>query len=569
MERIGQLLMNLGSNAAPVILLLAELLLAVILLAGFVRLAAKRRRGKEKSRGKAAYYDMIQEASGSAHIVVRRSDDCPVFVSDNFEKILGISRESVLSDLELLRSKIGWRRFSQKYNAWDGRSRLTWEFVLADSDGRKGNVDFRMSVNRSKDERYELFSFVDISEEKLRVSQIEKKLKEEEEASESKTAFLSKMSHEIRTPMNGIIGMTNLAMARLEPSHPAYAYLTKSEEASGYLLSLINDILDMSRIEAGKMELEKKEFDIYALGDNLRNMFQKNVEAKGVKFFVDYYDFDVRYLIGDELRISQVVINLLSNAVKFTEKGEIRVTFRQMYRKGDMIKLMIRVNDTGKGMESDFISRIFRPFEQETVSVAKKYGGSGLGMAIVDQIVRLMGGEIVIDSIPGKGSDFKIFISLSVAKDQERERDVKTEVSVEETEEFSYEGRRILLAEDNELNAEIAVGVLEMEGADVEVAANGQEAVEKFVSHPAGYYDFILMDIQMPVMDGRSAARMIRSMDREDAKDILIFALSADAFVEDQRLSREIGMNGHFAKPINFDEMRVEIGKIVKERECV
>lgn len=323
----------------------------------------------------------------------------------------------------------------------------------------------------------------------------------------------------------------------------------------------------MSRIEAGKIELENKPFDMFAFADKLRNMFQATVEAKSVEFRMDLLDFDQHFFVGDEFRLSQVIANFLSNAVKFTQEGEICVTFRQMLRENDMADLMIRVHDTGIGMQPDFVKRIFQPFEQESVETAKKYGGSGLGMAISDQIIQLMGGEIVIDSMPGRGSDFIVYLHLPIATKESVQNIDTADVSQDYVDDYTYEGKSILLAEDNEINAEIAVEILEESGAKVEVAENGQIAVDKFAANPPGYYDFILMDIQMPVLNGRDAARKIRQLDRADANEILIFALSADAFVEDTRLSMEAGMNGHFAKPVEFDEVRKQIGQVVHMRE--
>ena len=381
-------------------------------------------------------------------------------------------------------------------------------------------------------------------------------LKIAESVSQSKTEFLSSMSHEIRTPMNGIIGMLTLAHGQLR-GHSAENYIIKAEQLSKYLLSVINDILDMSRIEAGKIELESKPFELAALAEKLRNMFQKNVEAKGVAFYVEMKDVDVKYIVGDELRISQILVNFLSNAQKFTEKGEIRVTFRQLQKENGKVSLMFRVHDTGKGMDAKFISRIFKPFEQESQDITKQYGGSGLGMSITDRLVHLMGGEIVIDSMLGKGSDFSVYLTLPIAEVSE----IETEQEDETGTDFTFNGCHILMAEDNEINAEIAVSILENEGAKVDVAVNGKDAVEKYAASAPGTYNFILMDIQMPVMNGRDAAKQIRSMDRKDAGEIPIFALSAD-----ERLSAMSGMNGHFTKPIDFEEMRVQIGKILKGR---
>ena len=270
--------------------------------------------------------------------------------------------------------------------------------------------------------------------------------------------------------MNGITGMLTLAERRLTPEHPAIQYLTKANELSGHLLSLINDILDMSRIEAGKVELEQAPFSLRALGGRLYDMFAKTLDTNGIHYAANFEEMTADWVIGDELRISQVIINFLSNAVKFTSQGEIIVTFRQMMLRDGKVDLMVRVHDTGIGMKAEFISRIFRLFEQEDTSTTRRFGGTGLGMAISDQLVKLMGGQIVVESLPESGSDFTVFLSL-------------------------------------------------------------------------------------PVMGGRTAARTIRGLARPDAADIPIYALSADAFVEDERLSRENGMNGHLTKPIDFDAL--------------
>ena len=356
--------------------------------------------------------------------------------------------------------------------------------------------------------------------------------------------------------------MLTLAEGKLEKDNPAMQYLEKVDELSDHLLSLINDILDMSRIEAGRVQLESKPFSLRQLADRLYDMFAKNLEARGVHYEVRFEDMTVDYVIGDELRISQAIINFLSNAVKFTSEGEIIVTFRQMMRSAGHVDLMVRVHDTGIGMAPEFINRIFRPFEQESIETTKRYGGTGLGMAITDHIVRLMGGEIVVESEPGKGSDFSVYLHLPEAEAPEQTAKVKalSEDDAEEKMQDSFKGRHILLAEDNEINAMIAVEILQEMGAEVDVAENGEVAVERFSAQPAGHYDFILMDVQMPVMDGRTATRHIRALNREDAKTIPIFGLSADAFVEDERLSKESGMNSHFSKPVDFRRLQKEIG---------
>ncbi len=274
-----------------------------------------------------------------------------------------------------------------------------------------------------------------------------------------------------------------------------------------------------------------------------------------------YEELTADWVLGDSLRLNQVVINFISNAMKFTSEGSVTVTFRQMLLQGGKLDLMIRVKDTGVGMKPEFLERIFKPFEQEDASTTRRFGGTGLGMAISDQMVRLMGGQIVVESQPDVGSEFTVFLSLPVASAPQEEAPQKQPAQIEPV----SRPMRLLMAEDNEINAMIAVEILQERGAQIEVAENGKIAEEKFAASPAGYYDAVLMDVQMPVMDGRAAARSIRAMPRPDAQRVPIYALSADAFVEDERLSREAGMNGHLSKPVNFDELWKILQQAVQE----
>ena len=553
----GQLVW-LGEHSGLFLLLIVELFAGVCLLIGFFQLKIKK---QNEAAGvfKGGSGSFGVPGNGDPVMILRCKDLYPVYITESFEQQLDVTGDDIKTDIGIFLDKVGsgkdWKLW-KKYRSWDGKQPFTSDFYL-----ERMKSWYRLEITRSKDGLYDTFQFRDITEDKKELEAAKEQLKIAESVSQSKTEFLSSMSHEIRTPMNGIIGMLTLAHGQLR-GHSAENYIIKAEQLSKYLLSVINDILDMSRIEAGKIELESKPFELAALAEKLRNMFQKNVEAKGVAFYVEMKDVDVKYIVGDELRISQILVNFLSNAQKFTEKGEIRVTFRQLQKENDKVSLMFRVHDTGKGMDAKFISRIFKPFEQESQDITKQYGGSGLGMSITDRLVHLMGGEIVIDSMLGKGSDFSVYLTLPIAEVSE----IETEQEDETGTDFTFNGCHILMAEDNEINAEIAVSILENEGAKVDVAVNGKDAVEKYAASAPGTYNFILMDIQMPVMNGRDAAKQIRSMDRKDAGEIPIFALSADAFVEDQRLSAMSGMNGHFTKPIDFEEMRVQIGKILKGR---
>lgn len=552
-------------------LLLVAVVFAVFSL-GLYQRERKRAKAIEASvSGERRFYQSFAANRQEFFLLIRKSDLHILYISPNFEQITGIDAERMRSDLEVLRNIVNKktaRNVIKQLKDWDKAQELKVELDYQ-RVGQDQTAHGCASIRPDEESGCYLVVFADNTEDYESRNALKKELEQAHQASQAKTDFLSKMSHEIRTPMNGVLGMLSLAKVYVNDPQQTGYYLDRAESLSQFLLTLINDILDMSRIESGKMELEEVPFNLFEVAQKLDSMFRSTTESKKVRWDVEMQDFDVCRVVGDELRLTQVIINFISNAVKFTPAGgAVTVTFRQMHKIEGKLHLMIRVRDTGKGIKAEFISRIFRPFEQEDASTAHNYGGSGLGMAIADNIIKLMDGQIIVESEEGKGSEFVVYINLPIAEGEQNVPESWKEIQTgEETggltkavEEFTLDGVRILLAEDNDVNAEIAMEIMEMEGAVLERACDGLEAVRMFEESPLNGYDAILMDIQMPNMDGWEAATQIRKLTRPDA-DIPIFAMSANAFVEDKRHSLEVGMTGHISKPVDYDEVRQRIGE--------
>ena len=377
-------------------------------------------------------------------------------------------------------------------------------------------------------------------------------------ASRAKSDFLSRMSHEIRTPMNAIIGMTGIAIQEKQDSQKVEDCLHKIDSSSQYLLSLINDILDMSKIESGKMKLENGIFSMKQLLEGVYNLIEPQTMEKNIEFTREFV-ISEEWVTGDSLHLNQVLINLLGNAVKFTPRGgHIRLKAVQKPAGEGMVKTTFSVRNDGIGVSSENRQRIFRSFEQASDDTSRKYGGTGLGLAISDRLVRMMGGHIALESEENKGSDFSFTLLQTVGRRPAEEDDKLTDGAL-----AGLEGARILLVEDNELNLEIARTILEMQKCQVETALNGQEGVDRFCESSEGYYDLILMDIRMPVMDGLEAAKLIRASGRTDARTVPIVAMSANAFEEDVKKSLESGMNAHLAKPFQMEDLIRTMRRII------
>lgn len=366
--------------------------------------------------------------------------------------------------------------------------------------------------------------------------------------SRAKSEFLSKMSHEIRTPMNAIIGMTDIALSTGEGTSAINNCLKKIDSSSHYLLSLINDILDMSRIENGKMTTEETYIDLERLIGQIYDMIRVQTDAKGIWLRLEK-EIEHPYLLGDPLKLNQILVNILGNAVKFTASGGISLYVRETPSNTvGTVNVYFSIKDTGIGISEENLGRIFNSFEQADEKTARRYGGTGLGLAISSNLVRLLGGRLEVKSVPDKGSEFYFTLPMRIT-DQIPEEDVPKENIID------FSAKTVLVAEDDDLNREIACTLLENEGLKTETAENGKVAAEMFERSEAGHYDAVLMDIRMPVMDGIEATKAIRAMDKEDALTVPIIAMTANAFDEDMKKSMECGMNSHLTKPINIKQV--------------
>ncbi len=413
--------------------------------------------------------------------------------------------------------------------------------------------------------------FVDITERikkdielKKQRKLLEAALKKAERSNLAKSAFLNNMSHDIRTPMNAIIGYTALAASHMENPDLVKDYLSKIHSSSNHLLSLINDVLDMSRIESGKIRLEEQPNDIIEIMEGLKTIVQADISAKQFNFCMDISKIIHRSILCDRLKLNQILLNIISNAIKFTPaKGTIQVMVEELPTEDlERATLVFKISDTGIGMSKAFLKRIFEPFERERTSTVSGIQGTGLGMAIAKNIIDLMQGEIQVESEIGKGTVFSISIpfQISVLPCIKEKQTLDTPIWKRNQEQFS--NKSILLVEDNALNREIAVTILEEAGFTVDSAEDGLLALNKVKSSLDHPYDLILMDIQMPNMDGYEATREIRKLKNPILATIPILAMTANAFYEDQEQSLGAGMNGHLSKPLEIDKLMIKLEEI-------
>ena len=402
----------------------------------------------------------------------------------------------------------------------------------------------------------------DVRREELeRSAALQRALDDARSANAAKTVFFSSMSHDIRTPMNAVIGYTTLARREGATEAQMREYLDKIASSSQHLLALINDVLEMSRIESGHIDLEATETDLKALLDGARDMFAAQMESKGIEYVTRAVDLRDSRVLCDRNRLNRVLLNLLSNAFKFTpEGGHVTVTLGQTGAGDGMGHYELRVKDSGIGMSEAFAERVFDAFEREQTSTVSGIQGTGLGMAITKNIVDLMGGSIDVETAPGQGTEFIVKLSFPLASGADADPDgPRTAATVP-----NFSCMKLLLVEDNAINREIATLILAEAGFDLETAVNGMDAVEKLRDSRPGEFDAVLMDVQMPVMNGYTATRLIRSLDDPSLSSIPVIAMTANAFAEDIQREQEAGMNAHITKPLDVSAMMATLAEVLR-----
>lgn len=662
---------------------------------------ARLERQQREIRRQSRRLDVLARTIHNVFLIQNAGENTCDYVSENAGRILGMDAAEIAQRPQCIQEQMPDGDQAMVKEIFQERARTYWSMTCRYRHPQRGEErvfllqTYRIPADSGMKEQF-ITVFTDETELMETQRQLEEATARAERANRAKSEFLSRMSHEIRTPMNGVIGMTLIALQNTGNEAKVVECLKKISLSSRHLLVLINDVLDMAKIESGKLELKQEVFDFRAFLESLTNVIYGQAAGKGIAFdTVLSGDIDER-LEGDSLRVNQILMNLLSNALKFTPRGgQVTLRIARLPDSGEKQWLRFEVSDTGCGIAPENYDKIFEAFEQESVQVSHVYGGTGLGLSICKRFAEMMGGSITVSSELGKGSTFRVFLPFGRVADRprtdpERFRHVRALVADDEPEvcqhivllldklgvrcdwtDNGYEalakaqraqdesdpyalclvdwkmpyldgvetarrlreaapgaavvlmsgydmsdveerarevgartvltkplfestladlleelwagdegaapaesgrlcgglaGRRLLVVEDNELNLEIAVELLSASGALVESARNGQEAVERVTDSAPGYYELVLMDVQMPVMDGYAATRAIRAMERSDAATLPILAMTANAFAEDVEKSRECGMNGHISKPIDLEEMSRKLGEVLKER---
>lgn len=559
---------NMNSLQRVTMAVMAVLFFALSLLA--ITLLMRRNqmvvRGKDiELRYRDQLFGLLSTNVDDVFVMFSAGSKAAEYVSPNVVRLLGIPEEEVLADVTVLEEMQ-----NREATVMDGLDQIAIGDSLR-SDGYRINRltgEWRWyytTVYHEVLEGSEKYIMVlsDRTDEKLNDERLLQALDVAQNANAAKSSFLSSMSHDIRTPLNGIIGMTAIARASMESRSRVEDCLNKIAFSSKHLLGLINDILDMSKIESGKMTLNYERFSIEELVKGVMEIIRSQAAAKEqeLKTEIAVHNGAVQ---GDTLRLNQVLLNLLSNAVKYTPNGG-HILFRvEELEKAPANHNGYRfiVKDDGQGMSEEFLSTIFEPFSREKTAAVAKIQGTGLGMSICKGIVDLLGGVIRVESRQGEGSTFTVELSLRTAEGTVSACGEKSGQQAA----FDYSGRKFLIAEDNDLNAEIICELLAMNGAHTVLTKNGEEVLRKFKESEIGSFDAVLMDVQMPVMNGYESAKAIRALDRPDAATIPVIAMTADAFAEDIERAKRAGMNAHVAKPLDMEVLSGVLAEVFRDQ---
>ena len=486
------------------------------------------------------------------------------YVSPNAERLLGLTAESIKEDIRVMERLNPENPLAHKADYLRGlvaQEQREWDYAYLHQKTGERRWFHIVAMGTEVDGRQKyILVLSDRTESKRQNQALQEAVSAAESANRAKSTFLSNMSHDIRTPMNAIVGFTTLAINNIDNKEKILDYLGKILSASNHLLSLINDILDMSRIESGKLTLAESEVNLKEVLKDIKAILSGQVQDKELKLYVEAVDLWNEEVYCDKTRLNQVLLNLLSNAVKFTPAGgTVTLRLRQLpeVEKGRG-SYEFRIIDNGIGMSPEFAQRVFEPFERERTSTVSRIQGTGLGMAIAKNIVDMMGGTIEVHSEPNKGTEFVVNLPMTIQEKKPHHQDNQDTPETPEKPDFT--GKHILLAEDNPLNREIALAILGQYGLTVDPVENGAEAVNRLRTAPAGTYDLVIMDVQMPVMDGYTATKQIRQMHNP----IPILAMTANAFEEDRKQAMDAGMNGFLSKPIVIEELVRALRKTLK-----
>lgn len=529
--------------------------------------AEKEQEIKEAQERKDAYlnqiFSILSDNTQDAYLLFSLEDFTPEYISPNIERLTGIPLSKFEKEgMDAIRPE-GWDPKDSRSAALDvvpghplhfERERvhkITGEIRLFTDSFYAGELDGG---------RKALLVVSDRTEEVRAQQALEEAVQAANVANRAKSEFLSDMSHDIRTPMNAIIGLINLLEKNADDKERFHKHLRDLKLSSEHLLELINNVLDMSRIESGKTELDLEEFNTRTLLEEVNSVYRTQAALKGL-LVEEEITVPEKHYEGDSVRVKKVLLNLLSNAVKYTpEGGRVHLSTRSLGITANGYEMLeFKIEDNGYGMSKEFVDIIFQPFSREKNTTISGISGTGLGMAIVKNLVELMNGNVYVESEPGKGSTFTVQIPFKPISDVEEKQQKEKNVG-----NVSLDGLRILVVEDYELNAEILMELLTMEGVQCDYAENGKIALECFEASEEDTYDMILMDVKMPVMDGYEAARAIRAGTHPRAKTVPIVALTANAFKEDIQHALDAGMNEHIAKPVRVDKIKAAASRLVK-----